>query len=92
MPYVENEEEAARSAKWKAERDAKEKKLNAGFDKLTRKQQDVIRLCLSVLSMYNTETNEMDGDCYKSTDTAVKQLYYKLYHAFPGIKDDDEDD
>ena len=91
MPYIENEEEAARSAKYKAERDAKQKKLNAGFDKLTRKQQDAVRLCLSVLDMYSRETSELDGDCYKSTDTAVRQLYWKLYQAFPGIKDDDED-
>jgi len=91
MPYIENEEEAARSAKYKAERDAKQKKLNAGFSKLTRKQQDVVRLCLSVLDMYNTETNEMDGDCYKSTDTAVKQLYYKMYNAFPNLSDEEED-
>tara|TARA_B110000046_G_scaffold159009_1_gene171316 strand:- start:559 stop:834 length:276 start_codon:yes stop_codon:yes gene_type:complete len=91
MPYIPNEEEAARSAKYKAERDAKQKKLTAGFDKLTRKQQDVVRLCLSVLDMYNTETNEMDGDCYKSTDTAVKQLYYKMYNAFPGLRDEEDD-
>ena len=91
MPYIPNEEEAARSAKFKAEREAKEKKLNAGFSKLTRKQQDVVRLCLSVLSMYNTETSELDGDCYKSTDTAVRQLYWKLYHAFPGLKDEEDD-
>ena len=91
MPYIPNEEEAARSAKFKAEREAKEKKLNVGFDKLRRKQQDVIRLCLSVLSMYNTETSELDGDCYKSTDTAVRQLYWKLYHAFPGLRDEEED-
>lgn len=91
MPYIPNEEEAARSAKYKAERDAKQKKLTAGFDKLTRKQQDVVRLCLSVLDMYNTETNEMDGDCYKSTDTAVKQLYYKMYNAFPNLSDEEED-
>ena len=91
MPYIPNEEEAARSAKYKAERDAKHKKLTAGFDKLTRKQQDVVRLCLSVLDMYNTETNEMDGDCYKSTDTAVKQLYYKMYNAFPGLRDEEDD-
>lgn len=91
MPYIPNEEEAARSAKYKAEREAKEKKLNAGFDKLTRKQQDVIRLCISVLDMYNTETNEMDGDCYKSTDTAVKQLYYKMYNAFPNLSDEEDD-
>jgi hypothetical protein len=91
MPYIPNEEEAARSAKYKAERDAKQKKLNAGFDKLTRKQQDVVRLCLSVLDMYNTETNEMDGDCYKSTDTAVKQLYYKMYNAFPNLSDEEDD-
>ena len=92
MPYIPNEEEAARSAEFKAEREAKEKKLNAGFSKLTRKQQDVVRLCLSVLDMYNTETNEMDGDCYKSTDTAVKQLYYKMYNAFPNLRGDDDDD
>lgn len=91
MPYIPNEEEAARSAKYKAERDAKQKKLTAGFDKLTRKQQDVVRLCLSVLDMYNTETNEMDGDCYKSTDTAVKQLYYKMYNAFPNLSDEEDD-
>ena len=91
MPYIPNEEEAARSAKYKAEREAKQKKLTAGFDKLTRKQQDVIRLCISVLDMYNTETNEMDGDCYKSTDTAVKQLYYKMYNAFPNLSDEEED-
>ena len=91
MPYIPNEEEAARSAKYKAERDAKQKKLNAGFDKLTRKQQDVVRLCLSVLDMYNTETNELDGDCYKSTDTAVRQLYYKMYNAFPGLRDEEDD-
>ena len=91
MPYIPNEEEAARSAKYKAERDAKQKKLTAGFDKLTRKQQDVVRLCLSVLDMYNTETNEMDGDCYKSTDTAVKQLYYKMYNAFPDLSDEEDD-
>ena len=91
MPYIPNEEEAARSAKYKAERDAKQKKLTAGFSKLTRKQQDVVRLCLSVLDMYNTETNEMDGDCYKSTDTAVKQLYYKMYNAFPGLRDEEDD-
>jgi len=91
MPYIENEEEAARSAKYKAEREAKQKKLNAGFSKLTRKQQDVVRLCLNVLDMYNTETNEMDGDCYKSTDTAVKQLYYKMYNAFPNLSDEEED-
>ena len=91
MPYIPNEEEAARSAEFKAEREAKEKKLNVGFDKLTRKQKDVLRLCYNVLDMYNTETNEMDGDCYKSTDTAVRQLYYKLYHAFPGLKDEEED-
>lgn len=91
MPYIPNEEEAARSAKYKAEREAKQKKLNAGFDKLTRKQQDVIRLCISVLDMYNTETSELDGDCYKSTDTAVKQLYYKMYNAFPNLSDEEED-
>jgi len=91
MPYIENEEEAARSAKFKAERDAKEKKLNASFDKLTRKQQDVLKHCISVLDMYNTETSEMDGDCYKSTDTAIKHLYYKMYQAFPGIKDEETD-
>jgi hypothetical protein len=90
MPYIENEEEAARSAKYKAEREAKEKKLISGFSKLTRKQQDVVRLCLSVLDMYNTETNEMDGDCYKSTDTAVKQLYYKMYNAFPNLRDEED--
>jgi len=90
MPYIENEEEAARSAKFKAGREAMEKKLNDGFDKLTRKQQDVIRLCLSVLDMYTRETSELDGDCYKSTDTAVRQLYWKMYQAFPGIKDDDD--
>ena len=91
MPYIPNAEEAARSAKYKAERDAKQKKLNAGFSKLTRKQQDVVRLCLSALDMYNTETNEMDGDCYKSTDTAVKQLYYKMYNAFPNLSDEEDD-
>ena len=91
MPYIPNEEEAARSAEFKAEREAKEKKLNVGFEKLTRKQKDVLRLCYNVLDMYNNETNEMDGDCYKSTDTAVRQLYYKLYHAFPGLKDEEED-
>ena len=91
MPYIPNEEEAARSAKYKAERDAKQKKLTAGFDKLTRKQQDALRMCFSVLDMYNTETNEMDGDCYKSTDTAVKQLYYKMYNAFPNLSDEEED-
>jgi len=90
MPYIENEEEAARSAKYKAERDAKQKKLNAGFDKLTRKQQDVIKHCLSVLDMYNTETSEMDGDCYNSTYTAVKHLYCKMYQAFPGLKDEED--
>ena len=91
MPYIPNEEEAARSAKYKAEREAKQKKLNAGFSKLTRKQQDVIKHCISVLDMYNTETSELDGDCYKSTDTAVRQLYWKLYHAFPGLKDEEDD-
>ena len=91
MPYIPNQEEAARSAEYKAEREAKEKKLNVGFEKLTRKQKDVLRLCYSVLSMYNTETSELDGDCYKSTDTAVRQLYWKLYHAFPGLKDEEDD-
>jgi hypothetical protein len=90
MPYIENEEEAARSAKYKAEREAKEKKLISGYDKLTRKQQDALRMCFSVLDMYNTETNEMDGDCYKSTDTAVKQLYYKMYNAFPNLRDEED--
>jgi len=90
MPYIENEEEAARSAKYKAEREAKEKKLISGYDKLTRKQQDALRICFSVLDMYNTETNEMDGDCYKSTDTAVKQLYYKMYNAFPNLRDKED--
>ena len=91
MPYIENEEEAARSAKFKAGREAMEKKLNDGFDKLTRKQQDVIKHCLSVLDMYSAETSEMDGDCYRSTDTAVRRLYYKMYNAFPDIKDEEED-
>tara|TARA_R110000772_G_scaffold112223_1_gene216432 strand:+ start:124 stop:399 length:276 start_codon:yes stop_codon:yes gene_type:complete len=90
MPYIENKEEAARSAKYKAEREAKEKKLISGYDKLTRKQQDALRMCFSVLDMYNDETRDMDGDCYKSTDTAVRQLYGKLYQAFPSLRDEED--
>lgn len=90
MPYIENEEEAARSAKFKAARDAKEKKLISGYDKLTRKQQDALRMCFSVLDMYNGEMRDMDGDCYKSTDTAVRQLYGKLYQAFPSLRDEED--
>jgi len=45
---------------------------------------------LDFKDMYNTETSEMDGDCYNSTYTAVKHLYYKMYQAFPGLKDEED--
>ena len=44
-----------------------------------------------IIEMYNDETREMDGDCYKSTDTALKSLHMKLYKAFPNLRDDDDD-
>tara|TARA_R110001606_G_scaffold49456_1_gene124788 strand:+ start:1235 stop:1513 length:279 start_codon:yes stop_codon:yes gene_type:complete len=92
MPYIPNEEETAQRAEWKAEREAKDKKLNAGFDKLTPKQQDAMKYVYSIIEMYNEETREMDGDFYKSTDTALKSLHMKLYKAFPNLRGDDDDD
>ena len=88
MPYIENEEEKARSDKFKIELQAKQKPMRLAFTKLTPDQQHALTHVYNVLNRYTDETRDMEGDCYHPTFVALSQLYYKLHVAFPNLRGD----
>ena len=89
MPYIENEEEAARSAMWKSEREAKQKPLREGFDCLTIDQQQALMYIFKTLDNFNDENRDMEGDCYHSTWIKLTGLYGKIITAFPNVRDEE---
>lgn len=92
MPYIPTKEEEARAKKWKTEKERKDNILNTSFDKLTMKQQDAIKELWSALYDWDNELAEMDGDCYASTERALRKTRWKLYHAFPNVTQRREED
>lgn len=89
MPYIPNEEELARQAKWKMEREEKEKPMREAFEYLTSEQQNVIRFVVDTLIDFDDEMRDLEGDCYHSTMQKVRTVGYKMRNAFPNLKEED---
>lgn len=89
MPYIPNEEELARQAKWKAERAEKERPMREAFKYLTSEQQNVIRFVVDTLIDFDDEMRDLEGDCYHSTMQKVRTVGYKMRNAFPNLKEED---
>ena len=89
MPYIPNEEEQAIIDANKAEREEKQKQLNAAFACLTQKQQDAIREMWEAYDAWDTQTSE-DWLLY---NTYVKLKYVRgaFYQAFPIVTQREED-
>ena len=92
MPYIPNEEEQERTNKWKKIKEDKDNILNTSFNQLTIKQQDAIKELWSALYDWDNELCELDGDCYASTERALRKTRWKLYHAFPNVTQRKEED
>ena len=89
MPYIPNEEEQVIIDANKAEREEKQKQLNAAFACLTQKQQDAIREMWEAYDAWDTQTSE-DWLLY---NTYVKLKYVRgaFYQAFPIVTQREED-
>ena len=89
MPYIPNEEEQAIIDANKAEREEKQKQLNAAFACLTQKQQYAIRDMWEAYDAWDTQTSE-DWLLY---NTYVKLKYVRgaFYQAFPIVTQREED-
>ena len=89
MPYIPNEEEQAIIDANKAEREEKQKQLNAAFACLTQKQQDAIAEMWEAYDAWDTQTSE-DWLLY---NTYVKLKYVRgaFYQAFPIVTQREED-
>ena len=92
MPYIPTKQEEARQKKWKTEKERKDNILNTSFNKLTMKQQDAFKELWSALYQWDNELCELDGDCYASTERALRKTRWKLYHAFPNVTQRKEED
>ncbi len=92
MPYVENQEEKKARDERQKEVEIKENILNTSFNKLTVKQQDALRQVWEALKEWDDELISLDGDCYVSTEKALRKTRWKLYHAFPIVTKRDESD
>lgn len=85
MPYIPDEEELERQNKWKIEREEREKPMREAFDKLTTKQQDVLRFAVDTMLSFDREMVDLEGDCYHSTMQQVRTVGYKVRNAFPNL-------
>lgn len=92
MPYIPNEEEKEATNKWMKRKEEKDNILNTSFNQLTIKQQDAIKELWSALYDWDNELTELDGDCYASTERALRKTRWKLYHAFPNVTQRSEED
>jgi len=91
MPYIENEEEKQRREKWQEEKRARESKQDAAFNKLTRKQKDVLRDFWKAYDKWDTQTSE-EWLLY-DTYIGLKNVRGDFVRAFPAlIKTNDEDE
>jgi len=83
MPYIPDEEEQARIDAAKAEREKKDKQLNAAFLCLTEKQQEAIRDMWKAYNDWDRQTDE-DWLLY-NTYLKLKDARSDFYHAFPSV-------
>ena len=89
MPWIDDEEDKARQAKWKAEREAKEKPLRASWEKLTNKQRFALMDVYEAINDFRNQTYDLGGDCYHSTWRRVMDIPIGLRQAFPDLDKDD---
>ena len=89
MPYIPNEEELARQAKWKEERQEREKPMREAFNNLTPNQRDVLLFACDTMLNFDQEMIDLEGDCYHSTMQGVRTVGYKIRNAFPSLKMED---